>query len=185
MARLTLPVIALALLASELGATVLIPAEFREIVTGSSLIAHVRIVEVRPEWADGRRRVDTVVTAEVLSSLKGALDRTVTFKVPGGQLGRYRTVMVGAPVFTPGDEAVLFLNSQIDAMPHVFGLNQGVYRVQQESVSGRRVVVPPPLLGGSTPQVVRRGSPVRRPVALEAFGAQVRAVMAAQQAGVR
>jgi hypothetical protein len=185
MARVALTIVGLVLLASQLGATIVIPAEFREIVAGSSVIAHVRIIEVRPEWTDGRRRVDTVVTAEVLSPLKGAPDRTLTFKVPGGQLGRYRTVMVGAPVFTRGDEAVLFLSSEGGGAPSVFGLNQGVFRVQQEPVSGRRVVVPPPIMNGTTPQPLRRGSPMRRPVALEAFGAQVREVMAAQQAGVR
>jgi hypothetical protein len=185
MARVSLTIVGLVFLASDLGATVVIPAEFREIVAGSSVIAHVRIVDLRAEWSDGRRRVDTIVTAEVVSPLKGAPDRMLTFKVPGGQLGRYRTVMVGAPVFTRGDEAVLFLSSEPGGVPSVFGLNQGVFRVQPEPVSGRRVVVPPPLMSGPTPQVLRRGSAMRRPLALEAFGAQVREVMAAQQAGVR
>ncbi len=47
-------------------ATVLVPAEFSEIVGGSEIIAYARVVDVRPEWADGRRWIDSVVTAEVV-----------------------------------------------------------------------------------------------------------------------
>src|SRR5262245_31459561 len=82
MARVrVVPVIACVLVASAASATVLLPAEFREIVHGSQIIAHARIVDARPAWADGRRWIDTIVTAEVTSYLKGASeDRTVTFK---------------------------------------------------------------------------------------------------------
>ena len=96
-------------------ATVLVPAEFSEIVGGSQIIAYARVVDVRPEWADGRRWIDSVVTAEVVSYLKGGSEETITFKVPGGRLGRYRSVVVGAPVFARGDEAVLFLKSNASA----------------------------------------------------------------------
>ena len=123
----------------------LVPAEFSEIVGGSEIIAYARVVDVRPEWADGRRWIDSVVTAEVVSYLKGGSDETITFKVPGGQLGRYRSVVVGAPVFTRGDEAVLFLKSNAahgGSLPDVFGLNQGVFRVRVDpadrAADGRR-----------------------------------------------
>ena len=33
-----------------------IPAEFREVVAGSDLIAYGRVAEVRPQWADQRRK---------------------------------------------------------------------------------------------------------------------------------
>jgi len=160
-------------------ATVLVPAEFREVVQGSELIAYGRIVDVRPQWADNRTRIDTIVTLEVASWLKGGSDGTITFKVPGGEMGRYRSVMVGAPTFQPGDEAVLFLKSDGSDLPVVFGLNQGVFRVKIDPETGRRLVVPPALMAsGNTPEVVRRGAANRRPVALDEFGAQVRSVLA-------
>jgi len=164
---------------------VLVPAEFREIVAGSQIIAHARVVEIRPEWVDGRRQIETVVTAEVLSHYKGEPARTLTFKVPGGQIGRYRSVLIGAPQFKPGDEAVLFLDTGGDSVLHVFGLNQGVFRVRQDPRTGQRVVVRPALMaGGPEPERVVRGAASRRPVELDAFGAQVRAAMS-QQRGVR
>jgi hypothetical protein len=54
------PFIACLLLAAPLGATVLVPAPFDEVVAGSEIIAHVRVVDVRREWADGRKRIDSV-----------------------------------------------------------------------------------------------------------------------------
>lgn len=166
------------ILIPELEATVLLPAEFREVVAGSEIVAHVRVSEVRPEWAEGRRRIDSIVTAEVLTPLKGKPGETLSFKVPGGELGRYRSVMVGAPRFKPGDEAVLFLTSGDGASLEVFGLNQGVFRVRRELRSGRRVVVPPALMAAAdAPQQVARGSATRQPVALDAFRAQVRAAL--------
>jgi hypothetical protein len=184
MVRLT--TLAVCLLAPALGATVLIPAEFREIVNGSDIIAHARVVDVRAEWAEGRRRIDSIVTVEVLSYFKGGAEQRVSFTVPGGQIGRYRSIMVGAPSFRTGEEAVLFLNAGDAAVPYVFGLNQGVFRIRQDRTSGRRIVLPPALLAtGTTPEVVRRGSPERRPVSLEVFGAQLRAVLAEQRGGAR
>lgn len=165
-------------LTGAVGATVIIPAEFREIVGGSELIVVGRVVDVRAEWADGRRRIDSYVTMEVASTIKGRAAATVTFLVPGGRIGRYRSVMIGAPVFAPGDEAVLFLDATDSAVPYVFGLNQGVYRVRVDARSGDRMVVPPaPLARSASPEVVRRGSPLRRPLPLDAFTAEVRAVL--------
>jgi hypothetical protein len=160
-------------------ATVILPAEFREVVAGSTIIAHVQIADVRPEWADGRRRIDSLVTATVVSYFKGtAAAETISFKVPGGELGRYRSITIGAPTFRPGEEAVLFLTAAGGSL-HVFGLNQGVFRVRPDPVSGRRMVVSPVLMAASeAPERVIRGAASRRPVALEDFGAQVRRVLA-------
>jgi hypothetical protein len=179
-----LPFVVCLLTAPAIGATVIVPAEFREIVAGSEIIAHMRVVETRPEWTDGRRQITTIVTADVLSSYKGDVERTVSFRVPGGQIGRYRSILVGAPLFKRGDEAVLFLTRDGADVPQVFGLNQGVFRVRQDPRSGRRIVVRPILMAsGATPERVVRGAASRRSLEIEAFGAQVRAVIALQRNG--
>jgi hypothetical protein len=184
-----IPFIACVLVHTIASATVLVPAEFREIVGGSEIIVHARIVDVRPQWADGRRWVDSIVTAEVVASLKGDVADTITFKVPGGQLGRYRSVVVGAPAFAKGDEAVLFLKHSGDEWPGVFGLNQGVFRVRRDSHTGQQLVVPPVMAASvqsaaSTVEgvPVRRGAVERKPMPIEAFGARVREAMAAKPA---
>jgi hypothetical protein len=182
-----IPFVACVLVTTVASATVLVPAEFTEIVGGSQIIAHARIIDVRPQWADGRRWVDTIVTAEVLTFLKGGTtsEDSISFKVPGGRIGRYRTLVVGAPVFARGDEAILFLKRHDDELPDIFGLNQGVYRIRVDTVSGQKVVVPPPVMkldDRPDPERVTRGSLDRRPLGFEAFGARVRDVMAAKSA---
>lgn len=185
-----LAVLAVILATSVASATVLVPAEFTEVVSGSEIIVHARVVEVRPQWADGRRWVDTIVTAEVVSVLKGGTNasETIAFKVPGGQLGRYRSVFVGAPVFARGEEAILFLKSRSGDVPDVFGVNQGVYRIRVDSTSGRKMVVPPPLIAAvndAKPRRVIRGAVERRPLAVDAFGARVREAMAQSRKGAQ
>ena len=48
--------------AREVRATVLVPAEFHEIVAGSQIIVYGRVSSVRAEWSDDRSRIDTIVT---------------------------------------------------------------------------------------------------------------------------
>ena len=159
-----------------LRATVLLPAEFREIVNGADIIAYGRVVETAVEQSDDRKQVDTLVTFQVGTYLKGGPGDSIVFKVPGGTIGRYRNVLVGAPQFAAGDEAVLFLNSRGRDVPSIFGLNQGVFRVALDQAR-RRMVTPPLLARGSVPETVVRGAAGRRPLPLETFGAEVRAVL--------
>jgi hypothetical protein len=184
MRRLFLWVVLIAAAGQTLGATVILPAEFREIVSGSQIIVHGRVIDVRSEWVDGRSRMETYVTVESATFFRGTPTPTVTFRTPGGELGRYKSVTVGAPEFRVGDEAVLFLKSQAAGVPLIFGLNQGLFRVRVDARTGRRLVVRQPLMArGTNPQRVVRGDVNRTPLTLDAFGAQVRTVL--QQAGLQ
>jgi hypothetical protein len=168
------------IVAPTLHATVLVPAEFREIVAGSEIIVYGRIASVRAEWSDGRRGIDSVVTLEASSYLKGGPGGVITFRVPGGQIGRYKNVMIGAPEFHEGEEAVLFLTARGSSTAHVFGLSQGVFRVRLDVRTGQRLVIAPVLMAeGDAPERVTRGTANRRPLALDAFASTVRAAMAA------
>ena len=179
MRRLCCYLVLVLLCSRSLHATVLLPAEFREIVNGSQIIVYGLITDVKPEWSEDRRRIDTVVTLAARSYLKGGPGSTVTFRVPGGQIGRYRNVMVGAPAFQAGEETVLFLSASGPSVAHVFGLSQGVFRVRVEARTGRRVVVSPVLTAsGEEPQAVVRGDRARRQLSLDSFAATVRGAMA-------
>lgn len=163
-----------------LQATVLVPIEFRELVSTAPVIVHGRVVDVRSALLDGRRSVETFVTVEAGEYLKGQLGPNFTIRVPGGQIGRYRTVFVGAPEFQAGDELVLFLETPRASLPHIVGLSQGAYRVVPDPRTGQRMVTTPIVMGkaaGDTERVVR-GDPARRPVSIGAFHDVVRQVMA-------
>ena len=178
MRRAFLFVVASLLISPGVHATTIVPAEFREVVNGSQIIVHGRVSEIRAVLMDGRRRIDTIVTLDVGTVLRGGSAETITFRVPGGTVGRYRSIMVGAPQFQTGEEVVMFLRAEGPAIPHVFGLNQGVFRVRADARTGERLVIPPALMAGSdAPEKVTRGALERRPVPLDDFDAQVRAVL--------
>jgi hypothetical protein len=161
-----------------LSATVLVPIEFRELVSLSSTIVHGRVVDVHTEWIDGRRSIETLVTIDADEYLKGGPGATLTVRTPGGQMGRYRTIFVGAPEFRQGDEVVLFLRSYNGRLS-IVGLSQGAFRVMPDA-SGRRLVTSPVVMGkpGADSEPVVRGDAARRPMAIDAFRDLVRRVMA-------
>ena len=178
MARRLLALLIVTLVPVALAATVLVPAEFREVVNGADLIVYARVSSTEARWSGDRKRVDTLVTLQPGTFLKGSARQTLIVVVPGGTVGRYMNVTVGAPRFDVGDEAVFFLTTRGGDLPAIFGLNQGVFRVSTEGASRRRFVTPPVMSRGNGPETVVRGDPTRRPVPLETFGAQVQAVLA-------
>ena len=167
-------------LSAALHATVILPIEFRELVAIAPVIAHGQVVDVRAEWTDGRRSVETFVTVAVTEYLKGDLGGRMTFRVPGGQLGRYRTIFVGAPEFREGDEVILFLKHSAPAYPYIIGLSQGAFRVVADARTGRRMVTTPIVMGkgGENPERIVRGDVTRKPLPIEAFRDAVRQVLA-------
>jgi hypothetical protein len=120
---------------------------------------------------------------QVLESLKGSASAgaAVTFRVPNGQVGRYRRVVVGAPEFAEGDEVIVFLQGQPPAIPALFGLSQGVYRVRRDSAAHPIVMPAPVTARGAGAERVVRGDPVRRPMPVEAFVHEVRAILEVQR----
>jgi hypothetical protein len=165
------------LLAAPAVATTYVPADFREMVSLSQFIVHGRVVDVRSDPTPDRRTIVTYVTVGIVDSFKGSLHDEVTLRVPGGQVGRYRRIVVGAPQFERGDEVVLFLSARGPSIPYIFGLSQGVYRVSR--AGGRALVLPPALMAkGAEAERVVRGDPARRPLPLDDFARDVRTAMA-------
>jgi hypothetical protein len=111
----------------------------------------------------------------VTDALKGRPGDTVSFRLPGGEVGRYRRVIVGVPRFTAGDDVIVFLRGGAPQLPTIFGLSQGLYRVMR-TADGRALVAPAPLMApaAGTERIVR-GDPARQPLALDAFAGEVRA----------
>jgi hypothetical protein len=170
-------VIAWCLASATALATVLIPAELGELARDADVVAHGRVISVEARQAEGSRRVERVVTLEVEQSLKGSATELVTFVSPGGELGRYRTVMVGAPEFLVGEEVVVFLRAGRGRAAHVLGLNQGVFRVATLGASGQRLVLSPVVVGAhpTEPVKVERGGKGGRAMPLSDFAQAVRA----------
>ncbi|MGQ0736236.1 MAG: hypothetical protein ACT4QD_21605, partial [Acidobacteriota bacterium] len=103
-------------------ATATRPTDLTTLTAESFAIAHGRVVDVRARASGDGVRIETLVTFDVGTYLKGDLGETVTFVVPGGTLGRYRSLVVGAPEFAVGQEVVLFLGARPPAFPYVVRL---------------------------------------------------------------
>lgn len=155
-----------------LSATTLVPAEFGQMARESELIVRGTVVNVEGQVVGARRTIETLVTLQVADTLKGTAAEQTVFRVPGGRVGRYRRVMVGAPEFSAGDEVILFLKGRAPAIAMPYGLSQGVYRVAH---SGGTASVTPAVVTGAGR--VTRGDPSRRPLDPAAFARQVQAAL--------
>ena len=155
-----------------------VSVDFPTLVGDAHAIAIGHVAAAQPRWREGRRGIETALTFQVERYLKGDLGRTVTLTVPGGQMGRYRSVMPGAPVFAENDELVLFMVSDVPSAAHLLGLGQGVFRIMTDRASGTRIVVPEILMLASTGATkVVRGDVTRRPLLLEQFAAAVHSAL--------
>jgi hypothetical protein len=170
--RAVLLALGLCLVGAIAHATVLLPADLSDLSRDAVAIARGRIAAVEPQWKDGRKGIETLVTLETETYLKGSLGTIVQFRVPGGTLGRFSSVVVGAPQFTIGQRVILFLGSRGPTVPYVLGLSQGVFRLVQ-SAQGDWIVTPPPIAASVDGPIVR-GSLGLRPASLTDFERQVR-----------
>lgn len=160
-------------LTARAGAVTVAPLSFDELVNASTTVVYGRVSDVHGQWSDDRRRIDSLITVEVVSRYKGSTGETLTFTVPGGQAGRYINLVPGAPSFAPGDRAVLFLTSRGPRLPITTGFTQGIYRVRLDA-RGTALVLPPVI--DTADRRIVRGDVMRKPVPLASFEAAVRAV---------
>jgi len=163
---------------STLFASTFLTAEFREVVAESATAVRGRVTDVRAVRS-AAGDVESVVTIAVDTVLKGAAGTFVSMRVPGGVIGRYRTVMVGAPVMRVGDQAVFFLKRGTGNTWWPVGLAQGIYRVRA-SRTGTATVAAPVLSGVTTNAIgpIVKGDPRRKAMPLGEFESLVRLVAA-------
>jgi hypothetical protein len=164
-------------LARPAGATTLVATDLGGLARDARTIARGQIVAVDARWTDDRRSIETIVTLTAESYLKGRLGDTVQFRIPGGRLGRYRRVVVGAPEFRVGQQVIVFLGTEGPMVPFLVGLSQGVYRVSRDQ-SGDLLVTPPPAMPGAIGPLTR-GTVARRLAPLAEFEASVRRLVEA------
>jgi hypothetical protein len=168
--RLTLIAVLVVGMGASAGSTSMIATDLAEISREARAIALGRVVAVDGRLAGDRRRIETLVTLEAESYLKGALGARVQFLVPGGEFGRYRQLVVGAPHFTVGQRIVVFLGARAPSMPYILGLSQGLFRVTARN--GESMITPPTHLALPGARRAEAGRPVR----LDEFSRQVRAL---------
>jgi hypothetical protein len=151
------------------------------VVSGAGAIVRGVVSDVRAFRLPSTGEVETAVTIVVDATLKGEPVRVVSMRLPGGLIGRYRSVMVGAPRLSVGDRGVFFL--ALAWWP--VGLASGVYRITS-GAAGPEVL--PPLMPGATTSTtgpVVRGDRRRRPFAVSEFESLVRLVLQTSSGGAK
>jgi hypothetical protein len=156
-------------------ATIVVSLDLAQLVQSADIVACGRVVDVSVVRMEGRYS-DTIVTLAPSALLKGEVDGDIVFRVPGGETGRYRTVVVGAPVLRVNDELVVFLAGQPPRIPHVVGFSQGVLPIMRDDAR-RPVVLAPPVAEGMGGQRVVRGGAPTRVMMLSTFADDVRAMV--------
>ena len=168
------------LLAVPSRATTIIPADLGELSRDARAIARGRVAAVDSQWTEDRGTIETMVTLEVESYLKGALGPMLRFRVPGGELGRFRSIVVGAPAFAVDQRVVVFLGARGPSVPYVLGLSQGVFRIVRALDNSGWLVTPPAILPAGAGTVaagpIVRGDPSRRALPLADFEQRVLAL---------
>ena len=71
---------------APLHAMVVVPAEFSDMVAASQTIVHGRVIDVQSYETAGRRTIESLVTVQVVETIKGQPGGTAYFKLPGGQV---------------------------------------------------------------------------------------------------
>jgi hypothetical protein len=172
--------VGLGLTAGTLFASTFLSAEFREVVSEASTIVRGRVTDVRA-MRSAAGEVESVVTIAVETALKGSAQSFVAMRVPGGTIGRYRTVMIGAPVLRVGEQAVFFLKRGPGNSLWPVGLAQGIYRVSSAGSAGRTAgMVYAPVLAGVTTNAagpVVRGDSRRKALPVAEFESLVRLLL--------
>jgi hypothetical protein len=175
-------ILALALAGATLTATVVVPVDFRQVVSESTVIVRGHVTDVRGVVV-AAGGIDSVITVAVDSVIKGQADAFLSLRLPGGQVGATRMVMIGAPTLQVNQQAVFFLKPGPDNTLRPVGLSAGVYCVQPDPTTGRPVVAPPIVVGQTASRgVVVRGDPRRKLMPVQEFESLVKLVITAPAA---
>jgi hypothetical protein len=77
---------------------------------------------------------------EVLERFKGNPPARILVRSPGGRVGHISTRVEEAPVFRPGDDAVLFLEAAADGSYGVTAWAEGTFRIRNGAEAGSETV---------------------------------------------
>ena len=128
-----------ALCTPDARATQVLQLDTRALTLGSSDIVIGQVEAVTARWNATRTKIVTDVTLRVSESLKGERQRIVLTQL-GGTVGDVRYTVPGCAVFTPGEEALLFVWRDSQGRAQVNGLAQGKFEIRRDPASGERLV---------------------------------------------
>ena len=90
----------------------MVKLDIEELIIGADTIVIGRVEKMRCEWSLDRETIHTVVTMQIVDTLKGNVnDRILFIQVPGGTIGELSLKVSDMPVFNENEEVLVFLRS--------------------------------------------------------------------------
>ena len=120
------------------GATTLARLSLDQLVAGSDAVARVRCAGSESHWEN--ESIWTVVTFEVVETMKNPLPSEIQVRLPGGHVGHLIASVDGTPKFQPGEEAVVFLERSRAGGFTVAGWVEGTFRISRNPQTGGETV---------------------------------------------
>ena len=102
------------------------------------VIGTVRLTRSHWEEIDRGKRIFTFVQIDVEKYVKGAGQRLIEIKVPGGKVGKIIEEVPDTPHFVTGEKVVLFLKPTFF---RIVGWHQGKYTIEDDRVVGLGIKV--------------------------------------------
>lgn len=137
---LLLAVLVPCLAAGPAAATRVIHLDTKSLVHESSDIVIGQVEGTRAHWNERHTKIVTDVDVRVTQTLKGSPATRVTLTQLGGDIDGMRYEVPGSPVFTSGEEALLFLWRDTRGRAQVNGLAQGKFDIRRDPATGERLV---------------------------------------------
>lgn len=178
--------LAIALLAAHAPATVVVAKDFAALCADADSIFVGTVGAIESRWVDDERHaIETLVTFDDLTWLRGEPRSSITLRFGGGTIDGLHMDIAGVPRFTVGERRVIFAYDGAFVSP-IVGFDQGALRVV-DGTDGP-LVVP----SGTSPRLsgpagaLRLGAPAGgAPVPLDEYLDQVRQQLAGGDGGTR
>ena len=170
---LAMSLLMLCLAASLSEATQVLQRSPQQLGQQSSLVVRGKVTGVRSYWNDKHTKIFTEAALSVDQSYKGAPPATVRILQLGGVVDNVKVTVAGALQWRPDEEVVLFLEPYANGAYQVSGFSQGKFNVVRDPRTKQPYIERPSLdgvelVGGATPDALRRASRVER-MPLERF----------------
>ena len=129
-------------LASPLSATTVQRKSFEQLVNEADFVAVGRVLNVQAFPTADKQYVYTYVTVNELDVMKGSYGESqIVVRMDGGDVGDGRRLLIhGMPKFEYGQQVVVFLKDNGQAICPFVGWEQGLLRVEQDQKSGESLL---------------------------------------------
>ena len=135
--QVLLTALALAITAT-VQATTLARLSIEQMAAAADHVARVRCIASESRWENGA--IWTVTTFAVIESMKGTLPPQLKVRLPGGRVGHLTASVDGTPKFSPGDDAIIFLEQTRSGGYSVTAWAEGTFRISRDLRTGRETV---------------------------------------------